>query len=304
MALNLWVDPYLHIFLSGQVTINQVSWSSHLNIFAVHTRTRTVTVTPITTSMCIHRKRPAHAREHTHPLPYTQVEYTRLAIFMIVHALHFNFYLGTFIQQIADVYVRDPSVSGPSQRLLLDLRAVASSVCGSLHEVMIGRMRCIHAAAACHARAGAEVDQTEISNVVQSFSLSLAVCMPVCGVMAIPLVGYILDSRPLRSGGFLVCNMTGVLYGGLALVPVVGVQWLTIVVLSVHRVFLFASLFAYSGSRFGPANFGSIVGVTTFLASVCGLLQYVLALLAEAYGYVAINLVVLLMLVPLFVLPY
>jgi len=71
-----------------------------------------------------------------------------------------------------------------------------------------------------------------------------------------------------------------------------------------HRVTLFSCLFAYTGSRFGPANFGSIVGVTTFVSSLIGLLQYPLALLAETYGYVAINLLILAMLVPLFLLKY
>ena len=41
-------------------------------------------------------------------------EYVRLVLFMVLHALHFNFYLGTFIQQISDVYLRSGGGGGGS----------------------------------------------------------------------------------------------------------------------------------------------------------------------------------------------
>ncbi len=181
-------------------------------------------------------------------------EYRRLAVFMMIHALHFNFYLGTFPQQITSVF--------RSERPAQDSSPPAPSAANATRSDGVP---------ASSSAAGSEDDLTAV---IQTFSLSLATMMP-GAVVTLPLVGRLLDSYSLRAGGFLACNVTGVLYGALALVPALSVQWLTMAALAVHRMLLFSSLFAYTGSRFGGANFGSIVGITTFLSSLFGLLQYV-----------------------------
>lgn len=156
-------------------------------------------------------------------------EYRRLAIFMMIHALHFNFYLGTFPQQITSVY----------QRELQGSSSVGNSSASST------------APAEASARAPPTREpaaEGDLTAVIQTFSLSLAVMMP-SAVVTLPCVGRLLDSYSLRSGGFLACNVTGVLYGALVLAPYLSVQWLTMAALSVHRMLLFSSLFAYTGSR-------------------------------------------------------
>jgi len=184
---------------------------------------------------------------------YTE-EYRRLAIFMMIHALHFNFYLGTFPQQITWVFRRElPAQDSSPPAPSADNAAWSGGVSAS---------------------SGAGGSESDLAAVIETFSLWLATMMP-SAVVTLPLVGRLLDSYSLRAGGFLACNITGVLYGALALAPWLAAQWLTMAALSVHRMLLFSSLFAYTGSRFGGANFGSIVGITTFLSSLFGLLQYV-----------------------------
>ena len=93
---------------------------------------------------------------------------------------------------------------------------------------------------------------------VSTFALALATMMP-SAVVAIPLVGRLLDRSVPRGGGgrvlslkvsgyqggMFLCNLTGVLYGLLSLIPRLLAQWATLAVLSLHRILLFASLFAY-----------------------------------------------------------
>jgi len=201
------------------------------------------------------------------------IEYARVVVFMALHVLHFNFYVGTFVQQITSIAQRDPSVT-PAPETGTEWTVQQED----------------------------DVNQ-RINTIVQSFSLWLGILMP-SAILIIPLVGRILDTLPLRHGGFLACNVSGSMWSLLAMVPSLPLQWLTILVLSAHRVTLFSCLFAYTANRFGPSHFGSLIGVTMLVSSLVGLLQYPLAVLAEIYGYAAIHLLFLLVLLPLFVLKY
>ena len=196
--------------------------------------------------------RPGHAHLHTLSLreQLGTAEYRRLAVFMMIHALHFNFYLGTFPQQVTSVYQRVASAAGNSSVTLPTAVTVNTPWQGAAGSPVPAPPPPLTGAATAE-------EEDDLTAVIQTFSLSLAVMMP-SAVITLPCVGRLLDSLPLRSGGFFACNVTGVIYGALVLVPLLSVQWVTMAALSVHRMLLFSSLFAYTGSR----SVASCVGKT------------------------------------------
>lgn len=64
-------------------------------------------------------------------------------------------------------------------------------------------------------------------------------------------------------------NIFGLLFSIFAAIPELEVQMLATVCVSLHRIMLFAVLFAYILHKFGHAHFGKLTGVAALVRRVC-----------------------------------
>lgn len=149
-------------------------------------------------------------------------EYLILLVFMCFHVLHFNFYVGSSIQQL------DQLGDGGLYKTILTLVLPAG-----------------------------------------------------CGL--VPVVGSIMQHYGLAAS-FIFCNIFGLLYGVLSAVPSLPVQLATFVCLSIHRVSMFACLYAYIADIFGFLNFGRLSGVTLLITAIVSLLQYPLVIATDRFA--------------------
>jgi hypothetical protein len=122
------------------------------------------------------------------------------------------------------------------------------------------------------------------------------------GCLAVPLIGALLE-RSLTHG-FILCNITALVYGIFTVVPIVQLQFITFVFFSVHRISLFSCMYSAVTELFGFKNFGRVLGLVLFVSAIVSLLQYPLALIVArlcngSFLYVDLTVLVLIVL-PLF----
>uniref|UniRef100_A0A7S4P0Q3 Major facilitator superfamily (MFS) profile domain-containing protein n=1 Tax=Guillardia theta TaxID=55529 RepID=A0A7S4P0Q3_GUITH len=132
------------------------------------------------------------------------------------------------------------------------------------------------------------------------YTLALTLLLPF-GALSIPLIGRIIDRYSLWHG-FIFCNMLGMGYGITNVVPVLQVQFLSIIFISLHRMVLFAVLYSYTSATFGYANFGFLFGLMQLVAAVISLLVYPLASISDNQlggNYMCVDLVMLAIMMPL-----
>lgn len=120
--------------------------------------------------------------------------------------------------------------------------------------------------------------------------------------VTIPVIGWLLDKKGY--GWTLgTINALAVLSSVLQALPVLQIQWLTLVVWMVARYFMYSSYFAIFGALFGFRNFGKLVAIDNTFNGLVGLLQYPLTTLGlHALGgnFTAINVGQVVILLPLF----
>uniref|UniRef100_A0A7S0HBC4 Major facilitator superfamily (MFS) profile domain-containing protein n=1 Tax=Hanusia phi TaxID=3032 RepID=A0A7S0HBC4_9CRYP len=132
------------------------------------------------------------------------------------------------------------------------------------------------------------------------YTWALTLLLPI-GALSIPLIGRIIDKYSLWHG-FMFCNMLGMGYGVTVVVPVLQVQFLSIIFISLHRMVLFAVLYSYTSSTFGYANFGFLFGLMQLVAAIISLLVYPLASISDNQlggNYMCVDLVMLAIMMPL-----
>jgi len=93
------------------------------------------------------------------------------------------------------------------------------------------------------------------------------------GVIFIPIVGLLLDKYGSLISMFVV-GMMFVISSGLAISHNQPLQIATFVVISVANNFLWAVYFSFLASAFGFHNYGKLMGASTIIIALVGLLQY------------------------------
>jgi len=93
------------------------------------------------------------------------------------------------------------------------------------------------------------------------------------GVVTIPIVGFVLDKYGVLQAMVLVSSLFS-LSSGLAIIPFKPLQILTFVLVSSANNFLWAVYFSFLASTFGFNNYGKLMGFSTIIISLFGLLQY------------------------------
>ncbi|KAL7419783.1 hypothetical protein Q5752_005699 [Cryptotrichosporon argae] len=94
--------------------------------------------------------------------------------------------------------------------------------------------------------------------------------LPVGGLLAIPLVGYLLDARPTRDVVGTMFTL-GLAFGALTLVRSTGCQLAGIGALVVFRPLFYTAISDYAAKVFGFTTFGTVYGLSMTLSGLFGL---------------------------------
>eukprot|EP00126_Sphaerothecum_destruens_P012345 Sdes_comp21171_c0_seq1m19838 len=151
-------------------------------------------------------------------------------------------------------------------------------------------------------------DQIEEFNPAVSYQMSefFSVILPLGGVFSVPLIGYYLDRRGIIQSWYALSFM-GALFGILSLIPSASLQYLSMVLFSILRPFLYTAGSFYVGHMFGYTNFGKIYGIMVFLTAIVNTSQYVLDTLVKYSfhnSFLVVNLLLTLLSFPVLYFPY
>lgn len=108
----------------------------------------------------------------------------------------------------------------------------------------------------------AQVSQlTSTAKVAADWTTVFGWILPGSQILAIPAVGWILDTQPTWKI-FIILNCIGVVFGAANLIPVLEVQVITFLTDGIFNGFLFAAMSSYNIEIFGVRNFGKLWGCT------------------------------------------
>lgn len=119
------------------------------------------------------------------------------------------------------------------------------------------------------------------------------------GFLGMPLIGWLLDSKPLCAS-FLLVDLTGAAYGALLLLA--DADWaleLCFALVALSQQLVYSTYFAAVAKLFGFANYGKLSGLINLLVAAIGAAQYPLGALALARGFEVVNLALLVSVLPL-----
>lgn len=118
------------------------------------------------------------------------------------------------------------------------------------------------------------------------------------GFVGMPLIGWLLDTRPL-SASFLLVDLAGCAYGALVLLRSDWALRVCFALVSLSQQFLYSAYFAAVAKLFGFCNFGKLSALINLLVAALGCAQYALGALALTHGYEAVDLALLACALPL-----
>lgn len=118
------------------------------------------------------------------------------------------------------------------------------------------------------------------------------------GFLGMPLIGWLLDRKPLCASFFLV-DLAGAAYGALLFAQADWALELCFALVALSQQLVYSTYFAAVAKLFGFANYGKLSGVINLLVAGLGSAQYALGALALAHGFAAVNLALLVSVLPL-----
>ncbi|ORX36384.1 major facilitator superfamily domain-containing protein [Kockovaella imperatae] len=121
--------------------------------------------------------------------------------------------------------------------------------------------------------------------------------LPLAGLVSIPAIGYLLDTRPLIVT-VLVMTVMGVLFGGLTLLHGPVPQLIGLGILVVFRPLFYTAMSDYGAKVFGFQTFGTVYGLGMTLSGVFGFVLTPLDLLTKGPlngSYTPVNLTLLIL---------
>jgi len=102
------------------------------------------------------------------------------------------------------------------------------------------------------------------------------------GFVAIPFYGVMMDKKGLIFSFFITTGGL-VIFSALKLVPIVDLQYVSFILVSVVNVGIWGIFYSYLSEQFGFDNFGKLLGVMSVTVAVVGLLQYPLTTMTVKY---------------------
>ncbi|ORX78926.1 MFS general substrate transporter [Anaeromyces robustus] len=112
-------------------------------------------------------------------------------------------------------------------------------------------------------------DENGIKNTVQFFNIML----PLAGVLSIMPIGWLLDNFKMYITFTVLCSMA-LLFGILSLIPILPLQFLSILVFVFTRPLLYTSGNDFSTKTFGFKTFGRVYGLMNLISSLVNFGQY------------------------------
>jgi len=112
-------------------------------------------------------------------------------------------------------------------------------------------------------------DENDIKNTVQFFNIML----PLAGVLSIMPIGWLLDNFKMYIGFTVLCSMA-LLFGILSLIPILSLQFVSILIFVFTRPLLYTSGNDFSTKIFGFKTFGRVYGLMNLISSIVNFGQY------------------------------
>lgn len=123
------------------------------------------------------------------------------------------------------------------------------------------------------------------------------------GILMVPIIGFIIQKSSVHMNSFYV-NLAGILFGVTSCITYYKLQIATFVFISFQNVYLWAFFFTYISDVFGYNNYGKLMGCSSIIAALIGLLEYLFVYLCFQISFVWINMSLTIVKVPLFLLTY
>ncbi|KYQ92053.1 hypothetical protein DLAC_06888 [Tieghemostelium lacteum] len=125
-----------------------------------------------------------------------------------------------------------------------------------------------------------------------------------CGLFMVPIVGYIMLKSNIYLNSIYVIS-AGFLFGIVALIPVTKLQPVGFILVSLQNVYLWAFFFVYLSEVFGYNNYGKLMGLSSIVTALIGLLEYLLVYLTlNVLTFFWLNLILTLSKIPLYYFSY
>jgi hypothetical protein len=121
------------------------------------------------------------------------------------------------------------------------------------------------------------------------------------GFVGMPLIGWLLDAKPLAAS-FLLVDLVGGVYGALLFSSSGAALRCAFALASLSQQLIYSTYFAAVAKHFGFANYGKLSGLINVFVALLGSSQYALGALALGRGFALVNGALLVAVLPL--LPY